>query len=90
MNREIYTRQEFDNGFLVDKQATVSQKYWLSQAREIFYKFPWINVIEKVDKKSNSKFMKKGSYYAPKGMAIIIPSTGGRWGKSRQNYISST
>lgn len=88
MSRDIYTRQEFVNGFLFNKNGTVSQKYWLSQARNIFSRFGHIHVIEKVNKKSFSMFLKRGSQTAPKGMAIIVPSTSGKWGKSRRDYIS--
>jgi hypothetical protein len=62
-------------------------RYWAKQARSIFARFPSVQSVEVVrtGRKTDAKRLVKD---APEpGWAVIIASTGGRWGKRRRDYL---
>lgn len=66
-----------------------SRRYWRAQARRVFAARPDIHTIEVVlsGRKTDSQYVGRGIQYAPAGICVIVASTGGRWGKSRRQYL---
>lgn len=65
-------------------------RYWSKQARDIFARFPAVHSVEVVrtGRKTDAVHLTKD---APEpGWAVIIASTGGKWGKSRRDYLPDT
>ena len=65
-------------------------RYWSKQARDIFTHFPSVHSVEVVrtGRKTDAVHLNKD---APEtGWAVIIASTGGKWGKSRRDYLPDT
>lgn len=62
-------------------------RYWRAEAKKIFAKYPQIDIVEIASRKSSSKYVGlRGSKNPPANVYVIIPSTGGTWGRSRVNY----
>lgn len=89
MNNTLYRRSESNWIGSTGESRDVSTNYWRAQARQIFNKFPRVEVIEivRTGRKTNSGILKRGSDKVPAECAVIIASTGGAWGKSRRNYL---
>jgi hypothetical protein len=66
-----------------------STNYWRAQARQIFEKFPTVEVVEivRTGRKTDSAILKRGSDSVPCYCAVILASTGGAWGRSRRNFM---
>lgn len=69
-----------------------SRIYSRSQARQIFALSPHVMCVEYVTggcKMESQLVGVRGMKRAPKGTHVIISSTGGRWGKSRRDYVAA-
>jgi hypothetical protein len=89
MNNLLYRRSESNWIGSTGDSRHASTNYWRAQARQIFGKFPKVEVIEIVGtgRKTDSQILKRGSDTVPSECAVIIASTGGAWGKSRRDYL---
>lgn len=67
--------------------ADGSERYWFSEARGIFDRFPEVESVEIVrsGRKTDST-IPRGVRHAPPGRYVIVASTGGKWGKSRRDF----
>jgi len=65
---------------------SVSARYWREQAGNIFCKHPEIDEVHIVSNKTDSDFLPRGVQHPPKGIVVIVQSSGGKWGKSRKDY----
>lgn len=70
-----------------------SEAYWAKEAQAVFNRFPSVNTVETVhtgrltDSEFLRKFQGKGKLGLPsREVAVIIASTGGKWGRSRRNF----
>lgn len=65
-------------------------RYWAKQARAVFDRFPAVHSVEVVrtGRKTDAKHLTKDTIEP--GWAVIIASTGGKWGKSRRDYMPGT
>ena len=66
-----------------------SEQYSRKQAADIFAKHEAVEVVEYVTtgKKTDSTFLSFGEKHSPAGIAVVVASTGGKWGKSRRDYL---
>ena len=66
-----------------------STNYWRKQARDIFGRFPSVELVEivKTGRKLDSSILKRGQHTVPGNLAVIIASTGGKWGRSRRDFL---
>jgi len=78
----------FNRGEL-PKEKDKSKQYWRKFALGIFARHSYIQSVECVrsGRKLDSKHLTRGAKYAPKGIWVAIASTGGRYGKSRRDYL---
>ena len=67
----------------------VSVNYWRKQARDIFARYPSVEVIEivRTGRKTDSAILRRGSDTVPRECAVILASTGGSWGRSRRDFL---
>lgn len=84
----IYRRSE-SNWIGQSETGNKSANYWRLQARRLFESEPEIEAVEvvKTGRKTDSLILKRGQEIPPSGFAVIIASTGGKWGKSRRNFV---
>lgn len=62
-------------------------RYWRAQARKIFAALPQIDIVEIAHRKSDSVYVGMRGAKTPKSnVYVIIPSTGGKWARSRVDY----
>ena len=66
-----------------------SEQYSRKQAADIFAKHEAVEIVEYVTtgKKTDSTFLSFGEKQSPAGIAVVVASTGGKWGKSRRDYL---
>jgi hypothetical protein len=67
----------------------VSLNYWRKQASDMFHLHPHIEVVEvvKSGRVADSALLeRRNGGHAPDNAAVIVASTGGRWGKSRRDF----
>lgn len=76
----------------VKPTACHSKRYWRKQARDILAARSDIHTVEIVrsGRKLDSVNLDKGAEHTQPGIAVIIASTGGKWGKSRRNFWPAT
>jgi hypothetical protein len=88
MSTTIYRRTESNWIGSTGDSRRASNNYWRKQAREIFGKYPSVEVVEivKSGNKLDSGLLKRGDDRAPAGFFVIVASTGGSYGKSRRDY----
>jgi len=81
-----YRRSESD--WIAANHDDRSLTYWRSQARDIFFGYPTVDLVEIIrsGRKTDSELLRRGDGYAAPGQYVIIASTGGRWGRCRQDY----
>jgi hypothetical protein len=62
-------------------------RYWTKQARDIFARFPSVQSVEVVrtGRKTDAVHLVKD--VLDPGWAVIVASTGGKWGKSRRDFM---
>lgn len=62
-------------------------RYWAKQARDIFARFPSVHSVEVVrtGRKTDAVHLVKDTL--DPGWAVVIASTGGKWGKSRRDFM---
>lgn len=84
MRTSTYTRTESTETY-TDHRS----RYWRGQAQRLFSERPDIHTVEVVHtgRKTDSTLLPKGSRLPDKGVAVIVGATGGRWGKSRKNFL---
>lgn len=65
-----------------------SLRYWRAAAKQILDRYAALELVEvvKSGNKMDSQYLQRGGKHSPKGIAVVIASTGGKWGKSRRNY----
>lgn len=82
----IYRRTE--SNWISGKGANVSTAYWRCAARRIFAEHPEIEAVEivKTGNKLDSSLLRRGDRHSPSGFAVVIASTGGKFGKSRMDF----
>jgi len=87
MNTEIYRRSS--SNWISSHATDRSLTYWRSQARDIFARFPAVDLIEVIrnGKKIESSLLARGQDRPARDQYVIVASTGGgKWGKSRKDY----
>lgn len=86
MNTAIYRRE--NSNWLSSHATDKSLTYWRCQARDIFARYPHVNLIEVVrsGRKSDSDLIGRGQDTPARDQYVIIASTGGKYGKSRRDY----
>lgn len=69
------------------KATNPSDAYWNRYTAGIFERYPSVQTVEIVRSglKSDSS-LPRGAKRAPAGHYVVIASTGGKWGKSRQDF----
>mgnify|MGYP000096012446 CR=1 FL=1 len=85
----IYHRDCMDS--LQPTENNRSVIYSRAQARKIFERHPKIETVEYVTtgNKTDSHYIgKRGVEVPPIGVHVIICSTGGKWSKSRREYVA--
>jgi hypothetical protein len=85
----IYRRSESNWIGSHDNPRKVSVNYWRYQAWRIFQANPRVEVVEivKTGRKTDSEILRRGSDSVPTECAVIIASTGGKWGRSRRDFL---
>lgn len=66
-----------------------SQQYWRKFTRDLMARRPDICRVEVVrsGRKTDSEVLKCRQHVPPPGMAVIVASTGGKWGRSRRDFL---
>jgi hypothetical protein len=87
-----YIRVEMDR---LSPTTDKSKQYWRAQARKIFASRPDIMVVYVADLKTDLAtaepvVVARGGDHTGPGIAAIVASSGGKWGKSRQNFLPRT
>ena len=88
MENTYYRRSE--SNWIGNADANeVSKNYWRKQAREIFSRYPSVEVIEivRTGRKTDSAILRRGSDTVPRECVVILASTGGAWGRSRRDFF---
>ncbi len=85
----IYRRSESNWIGSTGNSKDASTNYWRKQARTIFGRLPEVELVEivKTGRKLDSSILKRGQHKVPGNLAVIIASTGGRWGRSRRDFL---
>jgi hypothetical protein len=86
MSSMTYTREKLAT---LEPTADKSLQYWRKQAAELFARRPDIETVEVVRGgcKTSSRYVPRGVRCPPPGVAVILASTGGKWGRSRSDYL---
>lgn len=82
----LYRRSKMDQLTPTDDH---SRRYWRKQAREIFARYPDVNIVQVIHggRKTDSEYLQVGrATTARPEVYVIVASTGGRWGKSRRDF----
>ena len=89
MKNSIFTRTDERTNILALSAASI--KYWRSAANKILADHPGVHAVEIVHtgKITDATHLpgKGARRTSEPGWAVIIASTGGRWGKSRRDYL---
>jgi hypothetical protein len=91
MKNSIFTRNAESQTTNILSASPASIKYWRSAADKIFAARPDVHSVEVVHSGNitdATHLPGKGARRPSEpGWAVIIASTGGRWGKSRRDYL---
>jgi hypothetical protein len=88
MTNTIYKRSTIET---LAKTENKSLQYWRAEAKKVFTRHADVQQVEIVQtgRKTDSTLLVKSGrrLNRPDGVAVIIASTGGKWGRSRVNLV---
>ena len=87
--KNTYYRRSESNWIGNADPKEVGVNYWRKQAREIFSRYPSVEVVEviRTGRKTDSAILRRGSDIVPRECVVILASTGGSWGRSRRDFV---
>lgn len=65
--------------------------YWRREVQKVFDKNSHIQTVEVIrsGRKTDSSYLPRGVKSPPAGVAVLVASTSGRFGRPRRDYIAS-